>query len=580
MVCYIDLFAGCGGFSAGLRAAGLESRAEIEIDHWASETLRENFRSSEVIESDIREISDDVIRRFVGVDVIVGGPPCQGFSVAGTTQFGVADPRNELVFWFLHWVAVVRPKIAIIENVPNILTKMTKMGTVLDVVRAELEPLKYTIDAKVLNSADYGVPQQRKRAFIVCTAPGVTFEFPLPTHSPDNSRVPDVFRTTKPYVTVGEAFSDLPIIDAGQGTDGASSYFSEPQSDYQREMRSESRVVLNHIAMKHTDRLIERFKKIEPGKSLKDVALEYGQVGYRSGEKSKKPFKYNNYRLDPAKPSLAIPASFQSLFLHPSRHRNLTAREAARLMSFPDTFVFRGKRTAMSWEKNLSQYNQIGNSVCPLVSKALGTEILRALRGAVVPTSFYSRIVNTVASEIKRKVPHVVPSVICTLPQEVKLRLKNLANRWLGVETDEVMNNGTIIPLEAIALVPIVMNLDKCPVCSADLAPNGKHSGAMPLLISKDDIQSLVQNENDHGLDYHLRVLLGIENHLAVAVAEKLIEEGLAADVMTINPRTGRRVRGIELTRELEFEEGEFAYFEASIEKCFGSVHKVEVAAE
>ena len=132
---------------------------------------------------------------------------------------------------------------------------------------------------------------------------------------------------------------------------------------------------MNHDAMKHLDRLIERFKIIKQGQSLKDVPISHGQIAYGSGEKVEKPFKYNNYRIRGDRPSLAIPASYQSLFIHPYLNRNLTAREGARLMSFPDWYEFSGPRTSMSWEEGLSQYNQIGNAVCPLVAKALGKSI-------------------------------------------------------------------------------------------------------------------------------------------------------------------------------------------------------------
>lgn len=571
----IDLFAGCGGFSEGLRAAGLKSSMKLEVDNWAAETLRANFPESKVIEADIRTLPDAAIEEFRGVDVIVGGPPCQGFSVAGSTQFGVSDPRNELVFWFLHWVAIVRPKIAVIENVPNILTKKTKMGTVLDVVRAELSTLSYEVEARVLNAADFGVPQLRKRAFIVCTAPGVKFNFPQPTHVASKDASPNLFGNIPKHVTVGDAFNDLPIIDAGEGCDDATEYLSEPQNEYQAAMRVKSTSVFNHIAMKHTDRLIERFKQIEPGKSLKDVSLEYGQIGYRTGQAVDKPFKYNNYRLDPAKPSLAIPASFQSLFLHPDRHRNLTAREAARLMSFPDSFIFRGKRTAMSWEKNLSQYNQIGNAVCPLVAKALGESIINAIESARVPKEFYKRSVRTISSQGARKWPHSLPQVQKTLPDAVRLLLRNISSSWLALEGEEYVANGIRVPLEAFALVPVIVGLKDCPVCSTDLAPNANHSHEMPLLISKDDTQSLVKNDNDHGLDYHLRCLLGLDHQVAVTVADKMIAEDLAVDVTVINPRTGRRVRGLKLTEAASVSADIRATVIAAIKDCFAAQTKV-----
>ena len=547
MATFLDLFAGCGGFSVGLQRAGLTSVGEVELDGWAADSLRANFPESRVLEGDIRGFDDEVIRSFVGVDVIVGGPPCQGFSVAGATQFGIDDPRNDLVHWFLHWVRILVPRIAIIENVPNILTKSKNGSTVLDAVKKELCPIGYSVEARVLNSGEFGTPQLRRRAFIVASAPGITFHFPKATHGSGVGSVKDLFSDPIPFVTVGDAISDLPLLEAGEGTDDPTPYASVQKNPYQQSMRQGSLGVMNHVAMRHTDRLIERFKVIKPGQSLKDVPLEHGQIAKLTGETVKKPFKYNNYRLDSTKPSLASPASFQSLFLHPTKHRNLTAREAARIMGFPDSFEFKGKRTTMSWEKNLSQYNQIGNAVCPPVATALGRAIIEALGTANVSelSAFAPLQIPSTSPKLARSTPlRCVKSVSGT---KVSAELTEIGQRFLGRDDAYFSRLGFSIPTATLPAALMFAADRSCPVCSPSFAPFCSHKDEIPFLISKEDLNSLRENEQDHGLDYHLRAAFGIPHQVGHLVGEQLSELGLVDLVMLKNERTGRNVRGMRL---------------------------------
>lgn len=546
MPTFVDLFAGCGGFSVGLRAAGWTSIAEVEIDNWACETLRANFPESRVLEADIRTIADEDILALGSVDLIVGGPPCQGFSVAGSTQFGVDDPRNELFRWFLHWVQLLQPRVAMIENVPAILGRSTIDGTVVNAVRETLAPFGYRVDAKVLNSADYGVPQSRRRAFIVMTRGKGDFKFPSATNG-NASVQTDLFDHLRPYTTVGQALSDLPEIDAGEGSDEPVPYPVPAQNDYQRVCRGQQRAVANHVAMKHTARLVERFRMIAPGQSLKDVPQSHGQIANRTGEKVDKPFKYNNYRLASEKPSLAIPASFQSLFLHPTRHRNLTAREAARLMGFSDDFIFRGKRTTMSWEKNLSQYNQIGNAVCPPVARALGQEVLKYLMNFQEDESFAQR--DQIIIDKNRLVSvSIIPQFRSKLPKEIVSDLRS-ACADIGEFEQTFRHKGLEIPTVALALAVIVAEAECCSICSPDLAPWAHHDGKMCFLISKDGNDSLLENEQDHGLDYHLRSVLNVNKEIGHLVGERLSESGIVELITLPNPRTGRSVRGMQVLK-------------------------------
>lgn len=389
MITSLDLFAGAGGLTLGLKNSGIQSIGAVEIDRFASETFRLNFPEIPQYHRDIYSFTnEEIIERFSGVNMIVGGPPCQGFSVAGPSQYGKIDQRNTLIMEFFRFISVLLPDVAILENVKGILNgKMDKKNKALDVYKNALEGIGYSSKVFVLQTADFGVPQHRERVIVISAK--------------NQKLIPE--KITGPYVgkwiPVKEVFDDLPLVNAGEGVDSGVSYKSEPQTEYQKWIRNGSTKVYNHIAMKHTPRLIERFKHIPQGCSVKDVAAEYGQRERGGTDLDKKQrFKMNNQRLHPDKVSTAVTASFQSTFVHPYLDRNLTAREGARLQSYPDTFVFAGPRTLMSKnllvregredEIGLSQYNQIGNSVPPRMAEYIGNIILEHFKSEGYDVSF------------------------------------------------------------------------------------------------------------------------------------------------------------------------------------------------
>lgn len=213
----------------------------------------------------------------------------------------------------------------------------------------------YNVKYEVLKASDYGVPQMRERVIIIGIRNDLEIEPSFPV-------------ATGQTVTVDDAISDLPQINSGEGTE-VQDYGKEPQNEFQHLMRLSSSKIYNHVAMKHTPRLIARFKAIQPGQNLLDVWETHGAVKRGApGEKSQIKFSQNNQRVFGDKPAPTIAASFQSNFIHPHLDRNFTAREGARLQSFPDDFIFEGMRTKMSWEKGLSQYQQIGNAVPVLLA--------------------------------------------------------------------------------------------------------------------------------------------------------------------------------------------------------------------
>ena len=365
----IDLFAGCGGLSTGFEMAGYKIPLAVEKDEWASETYKKNHKKTKVVTADITQVQDlDELlpRKNIKIDGIIGGPPCQGFSLSGHRD--KKDPRNSLFMEFVRFVRHFKPKFFVMENVTGILSMQTKSGELVkDVILHEYDAAGYNVEIFILNAAEFGVPQSRIRVFFI----GLRKDIPY-----DKEKLePKGFLFGDEQITIEQAIMDLPLISAGEGEEVAE-YPGEPQNEYQRWVRSGSSAVYNHIAMRHTARLVERFSHIEYGQSVADVAQEYQQRQRGAADKiSGKVYSQNNMRPYPNKPSPTVPASFQSNFVHPYINRNYTAREGARLQSFPDTYIFCGKRTTMSWEKNISQYQQIGNAVPLLLAKGIAESI-------------------------------------------------------------------------------------------------------------------------------------------------------------------------------------------------------------
>ena len=360
----IDLFAGCGGMSLGFELAGFRPVLAIERDEWASETYSSNHDGVNVITGDITTITSPRKTLPDGANVfgVIGGPPCQGFSLSGGRD--PKDPRNSLFMDYMRFVEAFHPSFFVMENVPGILSAVTRMGErVKDVVLSVASEIGYNVKVMLLDASRYGVPQCRQRVFFV----GIRDDYPF-----DPDRLEPISVTPDHPVTVEQALSDLPVIGAGEGCAGMA-YATPPQNDYQAWCRKRSQTVENHVAMRHTKRLVARFHVIGFGESAADVPREHmqrkrGNAAVISG----KTYSQNNMRPFPDRPSPTVPASFQSNFVHPYYDRNYTAREGARLQSFPDSYIFKGRRTTMSWERGLSQYQQIGNAVPPLLAKALG----------------------------------------------------------------------------------------------------------------------------------------------------------------------------------------------------------------
>jgi DNA (cytosine-5)-methyltransferase 1 len=368
----IDLFSGCGGMTLGFSWAGYNSLLASDIDENCELTFNKNFPNIPFICGDLSKLKKEEFDKVIKnqeIDVIIGGPPCQGFSLANKRRNTVSeDPRNKLFYEFVKTLNWFNPKSFVMENVKGLLSMQN--GEVIKQIQNEFEnagKFGYEVRTQVLKASDFGVPQIRERVIII----GIRKDLELTPEFPK--------RKVTEEITVDDAISDLPKINAGEGHE-VMNYPCPPKNDYQIFMREKSANVYNHIAMKHTQRLIDRFKAIKPGKNLIDVWETHGAVQRGNpGKKSEIKFSQNNLRLISTKPAPTIAASFQSNFIHPFLDRNFTAREGARLQSFPDNFIFEGMRTKMSWEKGLSQYQQIGNAVPPIMAYEIAITLKKVL---------------------------------------------------------------------------------------------------------------------------------------------------------------------------------------------------------
>lgn len=389
----LDLFAGAGGFSLGFEQAGFNIYAAIERDEWASETLSKNHKNTVVYTIDIEKLSNDFIyKNFVdkNIDVIIGGPPCQGFSIANKNSGDPKDPRNSLFREFIRIVAIVKPKVIVMENVPNLLkAKNHDSIKVIDIIMEEFQKNGYKGDYKILNSAHYGVPQVRNRLFIIATRDDIDrIDFPEQQYLSCGEERNLLNQHLPMAPTLWDAISDLPIIHAREGEE-IMNYQGEPQTIFQSMMRDNSDFIYNHIAMKHSKRLVERFKNMPVGVRFEDIPAELRPRKRGSEGEFGNFYGQNNRRMSPDKQCHTITASFYSNFIHPYLDRNFTPREGARIQSFPDSYRFYGKPTVVSSsllkkegrvkENHLGQYNQIGNAVPPLLARAIAEKIKKEL---------------------------------------------------------------------------------------------------------------------------------------------------------------------------------------------------------
>ena len=395
----LDVFAGAGGFSLGFEMAGCEVIGAIEHDKWAADTFSFNHPNASILLGDIESFDNDYLKNKFGnaPDIIIGGPPCQGFSVCNKNAGDPKDPRNSLFTEFIRMAKIFKPKIMVMENVPNIIKAKTKSGEkVVDIIENEFTQLGYNVAYKILTASDYGVPQMRQRFVLIASKSKLDNPFPEKTHYVDTNTdgQMNLFDYSesglKKCPTLWEAISDLPEIEAREGAE-VMDYTKDPENEYQSFIRNGAKELHNHLAMKHTQRLVDRFAAMTWGQSVSDITDERLKQRKRNGNGavSDSPYDQNNRRMHPNKICHTITATFYGNFVHPYKNRNFTAREGARIQSFPDTYVSVGKPTVVSkkllmkegrtGEAYLCQYSQIGNAVPPLMAKAIASNLLKEI---------------------------------------------------------------------------------------------------------------------------------------------------------------------------------------------------------
>lgn len=338
----IDLFCGCGGLSLGFEKAGIN--VLVGIDAWqdAITTFNYNHKNSKGICADLSTLEPSEIEKELNgksVDLIIGGPPCQGFSVAGKRI--VDDVRNKLYKNFVRFVEYYKPKAFMMENVPNILS--IGGGIVRDSIVKDFSDLGYKVVYKVLTASNYGTPQNRRRAVFVGFKDGKEFIFPQ--------------QTVEQLVTSYEALSDLPENSLEDGSD----YPMPTNCDYQKLMRCNSSKIYNHQITEHSDKTKEIIALVPDGGNYKNLPPELQQT---------RKVHIAWTRLNSQKPSFTIDTGHRHHF-HYKWNRIPTVRESARIQSFPDDFIFLGTKT--------SQYKQVGNAVPPLMAEAIAKKLKETL---------------------------------------------------------------------------------------------------------------------------------------------------------------------------------------------------------
>jgi len=366
----IDLFAGAGGLSEGFEAAGVHVALAQELHPQPGLTHALNHHNTPVVVGDVREVDTEVLRAVLArhgtvgeIDVIIGGPPCQGFSSAGKKQQN--DPRNSLFGHFCRVVEAFRPKAIVFENVPGF--RKAYNGHVYEEARCAFDAAGYDLEDQILNAANYGVPQGRQRFIMVGVRKdlGLKFRWPEATHSSKTAGLFDA--PYKALVTVQEALSDLEFVQPGFEGHG---YLQPAASAYQRARRANAIALFNHLATRHRPKAVAMFKHIPEGGTISQVP-----AAIRSAKRTMA-------RLDRRGISNAVLALPDDL-IHYSQHRIPSVREMARLQSFDDDYVFIGKRTSGFKERKVDvpQYTQVGNSVPPLLAKAIATAVIEMLGG-------------------------------------------------------------------------------------------------------------------------------------------------------------------------------------------------------
>ena len=356
----IDLFCGAGGLSEGLRQAGFHVLAGNDFDEAAGATYERTHKEARFLRGPIQNLLARDFLRASGLkagqlDVLAGGPPCQAYSVYNH-QRGMHDERSTLFREYLRLVEGLSPKWVIMENVTGIMS--AGHGAAVRAILDRFERLGYEVEFRVLKAEEYGIPQERRRVVFLGNRIGAPITWPELTHG----------KGLRPFVTVGDAISDLPALANGEAFT-SDRYRTKPKSDYQEELRRRTMGVANHAAPRLAPINLQRMKHIPPGGSWRDVPQKLLPEGMKRARRCDHTKRYGRLRWEGLASTILTKCDLHwGAFIHPEQDRVLTVREAARLQSFPDWFQFEGSQT--------EQYVQVGNAVPPLLGRQIGMTLL------------------------------------------------------------------------------------------------------------------------------------------------------------------------------------------------------------
>jgi DNA (cytosine-5)-methyltransferase 1 len=359
----VDLFCGAGGLSEGFRQNGFDILIANDFDTWCEATYKLNHPETEFISGKIQDITASQLLLKLDMvpgelDCIIGGPPCQAFSVYNH-QRGMQDERSGLFREYLRLVAGLLPKYVVIENVPGMTS--VEDGIAVKEIKRGLKSLGYNVEVKLLKAEDYGVAQERRRLIFIGNRIGADIIYPEPTHGAG----------LRPYVTVWDAISDLPPLKNGEGAE-VMNYTTPPQCGYQKGIREGSQMIFNHVAPTLGQINMQRLKYIPEGGSWRDIPIELLPAGMKRARRSDHTKRYGRLRKDGFASTILTKCDpHWGAFFHPDQDRVITVREAARLQCFPDKIRFEGSR--------VEQYKQVGNAVPVLLSSAVAEVVYHSL---------------------------------------------------------------------------------------------------------------------------------------------------------------------------------------------------------
>jgi len=363
----VDLFSGAGGLSEGFTQAGFWVVFAIENDYHTSATYTYNHTRNkhkyrtEVLHKNISEIDfkklDKTIKSATGsrVDVVIGGPPCQGFSRANMRTRNSSNPLNQLVSHFICAIKGLKPRVVVMENVADL--EIFEKGLFVEKLKSEFEDNGYKADWKILTASDFGVPQRRRRFFFIAAQDGLPIFFPK------------LFITQDAYVNVWDAISDLPELTNGNKVDELSYRKNKNLTPYQIMMRKKTNGrVQNNYVSENSDLVVRRYDHIPQGGNWRNIP-EHLMLNYKDKTRC---HNYIYRRLKEDETSIVITHYRKSMLIHPRENRGLSVREAARIQSFPDHFIFKGPL--------ISQQQQVANAVPPLLAKAVAHSVKKMLK--------------------------------------------------------------------------------------------------------------------------------------------------------------------------------------------------------